>query len=112
MTGAVDFATVQWSRQMSAAVRGLAALKPGDLRRLSNFLAKLADFQENGGELTEQQLQVILQGLHTKELARLETHAGGAYVEFRGGGFEYERFLVRADGKVPNNRYEAKKGPA
>ena len=26
-----------------------------------------------------------------------------------GGGFEYERFLLRVDGKVPNSRYETKK---
>jgi hypothetical protein len=52
---------------------------------------------------------VILQNLYSKDLVRLEPHKGGIYVEFSGGGFEYERFLVRADGKVPNNRYEAKK---
>jgi hypothetical protein len=109
MSGPIDFATVQWARQMTTAIQNLAAFKPADLRRLSNFLDRLADFRENEGELSEQQLQVILQNLHTKELARLENHKGGAYVEFHGGGFEYERFLVRADGKVPNNRYEAKK---
>jgi hypothetical protein len=31
------------------------------------------------------------------------------FVEFAGGGYEYERFLLREDGKVPNNRYETKK---
>jgi len=109
MTGPVDFATVQWSRKMTAAMQNLAALAPADLRKLGNFLDKLANFSEAGGELSEQQLQVILQSLHTKELVRLETHKGGAFVEFSGGGFEYERFLVRDDGKVPNSRYEAKK---
>jgi hypothetical protein len=34
---------------------------------------------------------------------------GGILVEFTGGGFEYERFLIRTDGKVPNSRYETKK---
>lgn len=109
MTGMIDFATVQWARQMTAAIQSLAGFKPADLRRLSNFLDRLADFRANEGELSEQQLQVILQSLHTKELVRLENHKGGAFVEFHGGGFESERFLVRADGKVPNNRYEAKK---
>jgi len=109
MTGPVDFAAVQWSRKMTAAVQNLTALAPADLRKLGNFLDKLANFSEAGGELSEQQLQVILQNLHTKELVRLETHKGGAFVEFSGGGFEYERFLVRDDGKVPNSRYEAKK---
>ena len=109
MTGPVDFAAVQWSRKMTAAVQNLTALAPADLRKLGNFLDKLANFSEAGGELSEQQLQVILQSLHTKELVRLETHRGGAFVEFSGGGFEYERFLVRDDGKVPNSRYEAKK---
>lgn len=109
MTVPVDFATVQWSRKMTAAVQNLTALDPADLRKLGNFLDKLVNFSEAGGELSEQQLQVILQNLHTKELVRLEAHKGGALVEFSGGGFEYERFLVRDDGKVPNNRYEAKK---
>jgi hypothetical protein len=109
MTGPVDFAAVQWSRKMTAAVQNLTALAPADLRKLGNFLDKLANFSEAEGELSEQQLQVILQNLHTKELVRLETHKGGALVEFSGGGFEYERFLVRDDGKVPNSRYEAKK---
>jgi len=109
MTGPVDFATVQWSRKMTAAVQNLTALAPADLRKLGNFLDKLANFSEAGGELSEQQLQVILQNLHAKELVRLETHKGGALVEFSGGGFEYERFLVRDDGKMPNSRYEAKK---
>jgi hypothetical protein len=47
--------------------------------------------------------------LHTKNLVKLEIHKGGVFVEFTGGGFAYERFLIRADGKVPNNRYESKK---
>jgi hypothetical protein len=54
-------------------------------------------------------LQVILQGLRSKDLVRLALEKGGVLVEFSGGGFEYERFLLRADGKVPNSRYETKK---
>lgn len=109
MTGPIDFATVQWSRKMSAAVQPLVNLAVSDIQKLSKFLDKLAGYRADEGELSEQQLQVILQNLHTKELVRLETHKGGAFVEFTGGGFEYERFLIRDDGRVPNNRYESKK---
>ena len=90
-------------------MQNLDALSPLDLRKLGDFLTVLSDFRGDGGELSEQQLQVILQGLHTKNLVKLEIHKGGVWVEFSGGGFAYERFLIRADGKVPNNRYESKK---
>lgn len=109
MAGTVDFATVQWARKMSVLAENFAGLSPTDLRKLGNLLDRLADFREAEGELTDQQLQVILQSLHTKELVRLEAEKGGALVEFSGGGFEYERFLIRADGKVPNFRYESQK---
>ena len=105
----VDFATVQWARKMTVLVQNFAGLSPTDLRKLSNFLDKLADFRQNEGELSEQQLQVIMQALRTKTLVKLETHKGGVHMEFTGGGFEYERFLVRADGKVPNSYYEQKR---
>ena len=105
----VDFATVQWARKMTGLAQNSAGLTPTDLRKFSVFLDKLADFREDGGELSEQQLQVLIQTLHAKTLVRLETHKGGVWVEFTGGGFAYERFLIRADGKVPNNRYETKK---
>jgi hypothetical protein len=101
--GPTDFASVQWARKMTTLVQNFAGLSPTDLRKFSNFLDKLADFRQNEGELSEQQLQVMMQALRTKELVKLETHKGGAYVEFTGGGFEYERFLIRPDGKVPNN---------
>jgi len=109
MAGPVDFPTLQWARKMSALVPALAGLAPVDLRKLSSFLDKLAGLREQEGELSEQQVQVIMQGLRGKELVRLEKEKGGVLVEFTGGGFEYERFLVRADGKVPNSRYETKK---
>ncbi len=109
MVGSVDFATLQWARKMTALAQDFTHLTPTDLRKFSSFLEKLADFRQNGGELSEQQAQVIMQTLHHKELVRLDVHKGGAYVEFTGGGFAYERFLIRVDGKVPNNRYETKK---
>jgi hypothetical protein len=105
----VDFATVQWARKMTTLMQNFDALPAADLRKLSNFLARLADFRESGGELSEQQLQVIMQGLRTKNMDRLEINKGGVFVEFSGNNFAYERFLIRADGKVPNNRYESKK---
>ena len=68
----VDFATVQWARKMTALVQNFADLSPSDLRKLSNFLDKLADFRQNEGELSEQQLQVIMQALRTKTLVGQE----------------------------------------
>ena len=109
MAAPLDFKTVQWARKMTALAQNFAGLSPDDLRQLSGFLDKLADFREGEGELTESQLQVIMQNLYTKELVKLVAEKGGTYVEFAGGGFEYERFLIRADGKVPNFRYESKK---
>ena len=109
MAGPVDFPTLQWARKMSALAQNFTGLAPADLRKLGHFLDKLAGLREQEGELSDQQLQVIMQGLRSKELVKLELHKGGVLVEFSGGGFEYERFLVRADGKVPNSRYETKK---
>lgn len=109
MAGPVDFPTVQWARKMSAVAQNFAGLDPADLRKLSNFLDKLADLRQQEGELSDQQLQVVMQGLRSKDLVKLQLDKGGLLVEFSGGGFEYERFLIRADGKVPNSRYETKK---
>jgi signal transduction protein with GAF and PtsI domain len=109
MTLPLDFAAVQWARKMTALTGPLAGLKADDLRKLGGFLQKLADFTAAGGELSPEQAQVIMQNLHAKTLVRFDPDKGGALVEFTGGGFEYERFLIRADGKMPNSRYEAKK---
>jgi hypothetical protein len=109
MAGPVDFPTVQWARKMSALAQNFAGLAPADLRKLSNFLNQLAGLRQQEGELSDQQLQVIMQGLRSKELVSLQLAKGGILVEFTGGGFEYERFLIRTDGKVPNSRYETKK---
>ncbi len=104
-----DFASVQWGRKMTALAQQFAGVSPDDLRKFSIFLDKLASLRENEGELSEQQLAVILQHMRLKELVKLKPHKGGVMVEFTGGGFEYERFLVRADGRMPNSRYESKK---
>jgi len=112
MVGPVDFSTVQWARKMVALGQQLAGLSPTDLRKLSNFLKKLAALRDGEATLSEQQLQVIMQSLHLRdELTILEARKGGVYVEFTGGGYAYERFLIREDGKVPNSRYETKKAP-
>lgn len=104
-----DFASVQWGRKMSTLAQNFSGLSPDELQKFSNFLTKLADLRQNEGELSDQQLVVIMQNLRNKELVKLETHKGGIYVEFTGGGFEYERFLIRTDGRMPNGRYESKK---
>ncbi|HEX9921244.1 MAG TPA: hypothetical protein VGD99_01155 [Anaerolineae bacterium] len=109
MAGTVDFKTVQWARKMTTLAQNVAGLAPADLRKLGSFLDKLAGLRENEAELTEPQLQVIMQSLHTRDLVKLEPTKGGVLVEFTGGGFEYERFLLRPDGKVPNHKYESKK---
>jgi hypothetical protein len=112
MAGPVDFPTVQWARKMGALTPQFEGLAPQDLRKLANFLEKLADYRAAEGQLSAAQIQVIMQCLHLREtLVKLETHKGGVFVEFAGGGYEYERFLLREDGKVPNNRYETKKVP-
>jgi hypothetical protein len=104
-----DFASVQFGRKMSTLAQNFNGLSPDDLRKLSNFLAKLANLRENEGELSDAQLNVIMQNLRTKEVVKLEVGKGGILVEFTGGGFEYERFLLREDGRMPNSRYESKK---
>ena len=104
-----DFASVQFGRKMSTIAQNFDALSPDDLRKLSNFLTQLADLRENEGELSDAQTNVIMQNLRTKELLKLDVDKGGILVEFTGGGFEYERFLLREDGRIPNSRYESKK---
>ena len=104
-----DFASVQYGRKMSALAKQFEGMSPDDLRKFGDFLNKLADLRGNEGELSDRQLEVIMQNLRQKDLVRLETHKGGVFVELIGGGFEYERFLLRDDGRMPNSRYEAKK---
>ncbi len=104
-----DFASVQWARKMGTLAEQFASVSPTDLRKFSHFLTLLADLRENEGELSERQLQVIMQNLRSKELTRLEIAKGGIMVELTGSGYEYERFLLRDDGRMPNNKYEYKK---
>ena len=103
----VDFAAVQWARRMAEALQPLLGLQPEDIQRLVPLIQALARLP--AAALSPQQLTVILQGMFSKTLTRLEAEKGGLLVEFTGGGYEYERFLVRTDGRVPNSRYEARK---
>ena len=64
-----DFASVQWGRKMSTVAKNFEGLSPDDLRKLSNFLLKLADLHENEGTLSDQQLAVILQNLRSKSIS-------------------------------------------
>ena len=104
-----DFASVQYGRKMSTLAQQFTGVSPDDLRKFSAFLSRLADLRENEVELSVRQLTVIMQNLRTKELTKLEPGKGGILVELTGGGFEFERFLLREDGRMPNSRYRSKK---
>jgi hypothetical protein len=105
----VDFAAVQWSRRMAEALKGLRGLEADDLKRLAPLIEGMVNLTEGGIQLSDQQLMVILQNMVNKHLTQIQVDKGGVVVEFTGGGFEHERFLVRADGRVPNSRYQAKR---
>ena len=104
-----DFASVQYGRKMSALARQFDGVSPDDLRKFSQFLNQLAGLRAHEVTLSEQQITVIFQNLRTKQLVKMEPHKGGVMVELSGGGFEYERLLIREDGRMPNSRYESKK---
>ena len=104
-----DFTSVQWAQKMSLIVKNFAGLSPDELRKLNNLITALADLREAETELSDQQLTVILQNLRSKDLVQLQAQKGGIYVELSGGGYEYERFLLRSDGRMPNSRYESKR---
>jgi hypothetical protein len=104
-----DFASVQYGRKMSTLARQFDAVAPDDLRKFGRFLDQLAELRAQEIALSDQQLSVIFQNLRTKQLVKMEPHKGGLLVELKGGGFEYERFLIRDDGRMPNSRYESKK---
>jgi hypothetical protein len=104
-----DFASVQYARKMTVLAQQFDGLSPADLRKFSLFLAQLAALREAEAALSEAQIIVIMQNLRTKELVSLQPHKGGVLVELTGGGFEFERFLLRDDGRMPNHRYEARK---
>ena len=108
---AVDFNAVMWARRTAEALEPLRGLDPSDLGRLTPLIQAMSDLAEVGVRLSDQQFSVILQNMYSKRLTQVQADKGGILVEFTGGGFEYERFLVRSDGRVPNSRYEAKATP-
>ena len=105
----LDFAAVQWARRLAEALGPLVALEANDLVRLAPLLKGMLSLAEEGICLSDQQLAAIMQNMFSKSLTQIRADKGGILVEFTGGGYEYERFLVRADGRVPNSRYEAKR---
>ncbi len=104
---AVDFDAVMWARHAAEALEPLRSLEASDLGRLTPLIRAMADLAERGVRLSDQQFTVLLQNMYSKSLTQVHAEKGGILVEFTGGGFEYERFLVRSDGRVPNSRYEA-----
>lgn len=110
-TGPIDFASVQWARKRSTELEALLALPADEMGKLANFLEKLAALKAADVTPTPAQMTVLLQNLHTKNLTSLEGVRGGMIVEFSGGGFVYERYLLKNDGRIPNYKYESKKAP-
>jgi hypothetical protein len=109
MVGPVDFAAVQWARRISARLETPDKLSAEDQQKIASLLEHLASLRVDGVTPTSAQVTVLLQNLYTKNLTELCAQKGGLSVEFKGGGYEYERFLLREDGRVPNYRYESKK---
>lgn len=105
----LDFATVQWARRRTSDLENLLALPATEIGKVAQLLQQIADLKAAEADLTEAQLTVILQNLHTKTLNSLEAVKGGVMVCFSGGGFEMETFLLKPDGRVPNNKYQSKK---
>ena len=110
MTGApIDFASVQWARKRAKDMENLLSLSMEDLGKISSLLDKLAQLKAADRQPTEAQMTILLQYLHTKNLDSLEAAKGGLSVQFSGGGFEYECFLLREDGRMPNHKYQSKR---
>lgn len=103
----IDFATVQWARRRTNDLENLRKLSALELDKVATLLAQLARLKEQESELTDAQLTVILQYLHSKQLNSLEAVRGGVMVCFSGGGFATESFLLKPDGRIPNNKYQS-----
>jgi hypothetical protein len=109
MVGPVDFAAVQWARRTAVKLDSPADLTAEDRLKVNYLLERLAGLKAEGFTPTPAQLTVLLQYMYTKKLGKLTVEKGGLAVELSGGGYEYERFLLKEDGRVPNYRYESKK---
>ncbi len=106
---AINFASVQWAKKITTTLQPLNDLSSDDLKKLGQLLTELAHLRAEGTIPTTAQMTVILQNLHTKNLDLLEAVKGGLMVHFSGGGFVFERFLLREDGRIPNHKYESQK---
>jgi len=110
MVGApVDFNTVQWARKRSAELEPLLKLADHDLQKLAGLLEKLAQLKAAEVTPTPAQMTVLLQHLHSKTLDKLEAVRGGLMVQFCGGGYAYESFLLKEDGRIPNHKYQSRR---
>ncbi len=104
----IDFASVQWAQKISNSLDIFGDLTADELKKLSQLLQELSHLKAEGHTPSTAQMTVILQYLHTKNLDLLEAVKGGLMVHFSGGGLEYERFLLREDGRIPNHKYESR----
>lgn len=106
----IDFASVQWARRVGGELEPLLARSGDELQKIGCLMSALGKLKAADITPTAAQMTVLLQNLHTKNLEALEARRGGnLMVHFTGGGYEYERFLLRADGRVPNHKYESQK---
>jgi len=105
----INFNSVQWAQKISATLQQLEDMSSDDLQKLGQLLTELAHLRAEGTTPSTAQMTIILQHLHTKNLDLLEAVKGGLMVHFNGGGFVFERFLVRGDGRIPNHKYESQK---
>jgi len=106
----IDFASVQWAKKIQTSLDPLLDQSEEDYHKLAKLFEELAKLKATDLTPTEAQITVLLQNLHTKTLESLEAVRGGnIMVHFSGGGYEYERFLLRDDGRMPNHKYEAKR---
>lgn len=110
MTGLpIEFATVQWARKRSHELEALLSLSSNDMQKIAILLEKLAMLKSQDVTPTTAQMTVLLQNLHTKQLDSLEAVKGGIMVQFSGGGYNFERFLLKEDGRIPNHKYQSEK---
>ena len=109
MVAPVDFAAVQWARRTAAHLENPADLSAEDRQKVTPLIERLAELKDEGFTPTPTQLTVLLQYMHTKNLDSLTIEKGGLAVQLSGGGYEYECFLLKEDGRVPNYRYTSKR---
>lgn len=108
----LDYESVRWGRKAQNELGPLLERPATDLHKLATLLQELAALKAEDVTPTEAQMTVLLQYLHVRNLDSLKASKGGLMVELSGGGYEYERFLLREDGRMPNHKYESRKASA